>query len=453
MKIHFLGAAGTVTGSRFVVDWRGTRVLIDCGLFQGLKALRERNWQPLGVAADSLDAVVLTHAHLDHTGYLPALIDQGLSAPIYATFATRSLAQILLPDSGHLQEEEARYRNKSKTTRHAPARPLYTREQAVRAAAKIEGVGWSDIVEVGALHVRFHRAGHILGAAWVELTDGERTVVFSGDLGRRGDVLMNEPEPLTRADVLVMETTYGDREHVRGDPEAELAEVVCRTAERGGHVMIPAFSVGRAQAIMLILSRLKAEARIPDCPVYLNSPMAISASDIYCEHHEDHRLSREQCRSMCDVAKYVRDVEESKKLNQLHLPSVLIAGSGMVTGGRILHHLKAYMGDPRNTIVLAGFQAAGTRGEALKNGVRQLKIHGRRRDVRAEVATLDLLSAHADASELLQWAGGAHDPPQRVFLVHGEPSRSDAFRVQLKDELGWSSTLPALGEAHEVWEA
>lgn len=453
MRITFLGAAGTVTGSRFLVEHGDTRLLVDCGLFQGLKALRLKDREPFPVAPASLDAIALTHAHIDHSGRLPALVRDGFRGDVYCTEATRSLLGVLLPDAGHLQEEEARYRNKTGSTRHHPALPLYTREDAERALAQLRPIRAGAELVVGAkqpLRLRFFPAGHILGAAWLSVDDGERRLVFSGDLGKAEDLLMSPPTPIGRADYVVMESTYGNREHKDGDAAAFLADVVTRTAGRGGTLLVPSFAVGRAQKLLHLIAVLKAEGRIPDVPVFLNSPMAIDVTEIFRAHPEDHRLSEEACRAMCRAAKYVRTVEDSKALNGSPMPKIIIAGSGMATGGRILHHLRAMLPDPRHTVLFAGFQATGTRGEALLAGARQVKIHGHWIDVRAEVTTLDVLSAHADARELVAWLGSCDGRPREVFLVHGEPTALDALRVRVRDALGYEPRIPALGDVVEL---
>lgn len=453
MKITFLGAAGTVTGSRFLVESQGARLLVDCGLFQGLKALRLKNREPFPVDVASLDAVALTHAHIDHSGFLPVLTRGGYRGDVYCTPATRDLCAVLLPDAGHLQEEEARYRTRTKTTRHHPALPLYTEEDAEQALERLAPVDWHEEIVVGKegqLRLRFHRAGHILGAAWLSVDDGRRRVIFSGDLGKSDDLLMKPPEPIGRADYVVMESTYGDRAHGDTDPAAFLADVITRTAGRGGVVLVPSFAVGRAQKLLHLLAGLKAEGRIPDVPVFLNSPMAIDVTEIFRAHPEDHRLDAQACQAMCAAARYVRTVEESKALNSSPMPMVILAGSGMATGGRIVHHLKAKLPDPRNTVLFAGFQAAGTRGEQLLSGARRVKIHGQWVDVRAEVVTLDVLSAHADGDELVEWLSTATPRPRGVFLVHGEPAAQDALRVRVRDALGDEPMIPALGDSVEL---
>ena len=451
MKLTFLGGAGTVTGSKYLLEHKGRRVLVDCGLFQGLKQLRLRNWEPLPVDAASIDAVVLTHAHIDHSGYLPALARQGFRGPVFATEATRDLAALMLPDSGHLQEEDAEFANRHGFSKHHPALPLYTEEDGRRVLRQFRPRAYGEAFEpVPGVQVRFSQAGHILGAASVHVSWDGGSLLFSGDLGRDDDLLMRPPEPPPAADGVLLESTYGDRLHEPEDPATLLAQVVNRTAARGGIVVVPAFAVGRAQALLHLLARLKEERRIPDLPVFLNSPMAADVTEIYHRHHGEHRLDDAQCRRMCEAARIVNTVEESRKLNDLRFPAVIVSASGMATGGRVVHHLKAFAPDRRNTILLAGYQAAGTRGAALAAGAREVKIHGEHVPVRAEVVTLGSLSAHADRGELLRWVGKLPRPPKRVFVTHGEPVAADSLRQAIEESHGWPCTVPEHLQAVEL---
>lgn len=438
MKLTFLGAAGTVTGSKYLLEIAGRRVLIDCGLFQGPKELRLRNWDRLAVAPDRIDAVILTHAHLDHSGYLPLLMRNGFKGPVYCTAATKDLCAILLPDSGYLQERDAEYANRHGFSKHKPALPLYTEAEAVASLKRFVPKKFDEPFDVWSdFKVCFRPAGHILGAAFVELTVGSTTLVFSGDLGRPGSRTMVDPAPLRKVDYLVVESTYGDRTHDPADPEDRLAELIRKTTGRGGVVLIPTFAVGRAQSLLYHLHRLKATNRIPDVPVFLDSPMAVNASEIFCAHLGEHRLQPEQCRALCNVAHYVNDVEESKALDRDRMPKIILAASGMATGGRVLHHLKVFAPDPKSTILFAGFQAAGTRGAAMVAGAQTIKIHGEHITVRAEVANMGMLSAHADRNEILSWLRRLEAPPKHTFVTHGEPAAAAALRQAIESQLGW----------------
>lgn len=451
MEITFLGATGTVTGSKYLITSGSKKMLVDCGLFQGFKQLRLRNWEPLPVAPSTIDAVILTHAHLDHSGYLPVFIRNGFTGKVYCSRATRDLCHILLPDSGYLQEEEAKYANKHKYSKHSPALPLYTRQEAEESLQRFRPVDFEHEMELGdGMTVRLSPAGHILGAAFAWITQGRHTVLFSGDLGRPNDLIMSAPTVIRKTDYLVVESTYGDRTHVQTDPLSALAEVIHRTVQRGGIVLIPSFAVGRAQAILYAIHRLKSAGAIPDIPVYLNSPMAAEATAIYCDHRSEHRLTPSECEAMCRVAHMVNSVEESKRLNTIRTPMILISASGMATGGRVLHHLAAFAPDPRNTILFVGFQAGGTRGEALVNGAKSVKIHGAYIPVGAEVVKQDHLSAHADASEIMDWLSRFEAPPKMTFITHGEPRAADALRRRIEEQLRWPCRVPDYNDRFSV---
>lgn len=451
MQLHFLGAAGTVTGSKTLVEHAGRRVLVDCGLFQGVKQLRLRNWRELPVPASSIDAVVLTHAHLDHSGFLPRLVNLGFRGRVHATRASFDLCKLLLVDAGHLFEEEAAFANRHGFSRHQPALPLFTRDDALRTLARFEPQDFDETFEpVPGLQVTLRPAGHILGAASARLQAGGRSVLFSGDLGRDDDLVMKPPAAPPAADLVLIESTYGDRLHPAVDALDELANAIARTAARGGIVVIPAFAVGRAQTLLHMLQQLKATQRIPDLPIYLNSPMAAGATRLYMHWNELHRLSDADCERIEAGTRIVETVEDSKRLNQLKWPSVIVSASGMLTGGRVLHHLVAYAGASRNTIVLPGYQAPGTRGAALLGGATSLKIHGEYVPVRAEVVAMASLSAHADRDGLLRWLARLPSPPREVLVGHGEATAADALRLAIEERFGWRARVAEDGERLEL---
>ena len=451
MWIQFTGGAGTVTGSRFLVETSGgTRVLVDCGLFQGVKHLRSRNWAAPPFDPASIDAVVLTHAHIDHSGWLPVLIGRGFTGPIYATEATTELCAILLRDSGHLQEEEARYANKRGFSKHDPAKPLYTAEDGERALSQFRPLGVQEPHTIGDMEVRLQTAGHILGATSVRIRADGREILFSGDLGRPWDPILPPPDPPGSPDVVVMESTYGDRLHDDADPVEALGALASRALERGGVVLIPAFAVGRTQAILWAIHQLFESGRLPRVPVYLNSPMAQNVTDLFTRVGVGLRLGREELAALHQTARFVRTVDASKALNEGRGPMIILSASGMLTGGRVVHHLKAFGPDPKNLLLLCGFQAPGTRGGAIVAGATQVRIHGAYVPIRAEVAVLDGFSAHADQEELLGWIGGVERPPERVILVHGEPAAADALRCRIAADHGWEVHVAQDGERVEL---
>ena len=435
MRLTFLGGAGCVTGSRFLIESGGIRLLVDCGLFQGYKVLRERNWRKLPFDPASLDAVLLTHAHIDHSGYLPALVRDGFRGRIYSTAATRDLAGILLPDSARIQEEDARFANRHGFSKHAPALPLYTEEDAERVAGRFHVVERDGEVDIGGVTARFTEAGHILGAASVTVDDGSTTAVFSGDLGRDDDLLMQPPAAPPPADWIVMESTYGDRLHGDVDAHEAVAAPLRRCIDRGGVALVPSFAVGRTQALLYVLYQLFESGRLPRVPVHVDSPMAREVTALYREHLDEHVLPAELCHRVCTLATFARSVEESKALDRQGSPRIIISASGMLTGGRVLHHLKVFAPQEENLILLPGFQAPGTRGAAIADGVEEVKVHGKYVPVRAEVVQLSILSAHADQAGLLGWLGRAAEPPRGVFLVHGEPAALDTLRRRVAEEL------------------
>jgi metallo-beta-lactamase family protein len=446
MNISFFGAADTVTGSRHLVEMAGQHMLLDCGIFQGFKAYRERNWLPFPVPPAELEAVVLSHAHLDHSGWLPALVRDGFKGPIHCSLATRDLAEVLLLDSAHLQEEDARRANRRGFSRHAPALPLYTVKDARRALARFVPVAAGRSVQVGKVRVSLTPVGHLLGASAVTLASPNETLVFSGDLGRSDDLLMPAPQPIAQADVLLVESTYGNRLHPKDDVQAKLAAIVRDTLRRGGTVLLPSFAVGRAQALMLCVQRLKDEGSIPaDVPVYLDSPMAASATALYRKHRKLLRLAPREANTLGEGVTIIGSPQESEALTRSRYPSIIISASGMATGGRVLHHLKSLAPHPRNHIVFPGFQVAGTRGAKLIEGATDVKIFGEYVAVKAQVSHLEGFSGHADADGLITWMRGFENAPRQTFVVHGEPAASDTLRLRIADELGWAVRVPQQG--------
>lgn len=451
MKITFLGATGTVTGSKYLIEHGDKKILVDCGLFQGYKELRLRNWAGLPFDPATLDAVLLTHAHIDHSGYIPLLVKNGFKGKIYCSEATYALCQILLPDSGYLHEEDARRANKYGYTKHKPALPLYTEKDARDSLHQFHTVGFGTPLYLDdEVHFTLSRAGHILGASFIALADTKITVTFSGDLGRHHDPIMKTPAELQHTDYLLIESTYGDRLHPKTDPLEEIGEVIRSTAAKGGSVVVPAFAVGRAQSMLYYIYHLKQSGSIPDLPIFLDSPMAISATKVLCQFHNEHRLSEKLCADVCDVATYVNTVDESKHLETMSMPSVIISASGMATGGRILHHLKHFVVNPRNTILFTGFQAGGTRGDRMVEGEKEVKIHGQFYPVQARIENLTSLSAHADYEGILKWLRGFKKPPRKTFITHGEPAAALSLKEKIQEELGWNVVIPEYLESQEL---
>lgn len=450
MKLTFLGAAGTVTGSKTLIETAGRRILVDCGLFQGYKNLRLMNWQPFPFNPSSLDAVVLTHAHLDHSGALPLLARNGYRGPVFATPATIALCELLLPDSGHLQEADADFANRHHSSKHEPALPLYTEDDARCSLKLLQPLDFGETLDLGGLKLRLRPAGHILGASSAEFRTAKGSLLMSGDIGRPDDLMMRPPAPIEHGDTLVVESTYGDRLHGDEDSAEVLADLVRRTAARGGMVIMPAFAVGRAQSLLYQIGLLKQAGRIPDLPVFLDSPMAIDTTEIYLRHSNEHKLSADACRRMAHVARFCRTVEQSRELNTLNYPAIIVSASGMATGGRILHHLLNHLGDHRCSIVFAGYQAGGTRGARLVAGERSIRIFGQEVAVNAEIVSLPGMSAHADAAQIIAWLKTLKKAPRHVYLTHGEPGSSDALRWRIEHELGWSASVPMIGDRVDI---
>ena len=447
VNITFLGGADTVTGSKYLVSHGDQSLLVDCGLFQGFKQLRLRNWNPLPVAPNAIDAVILTHAHLDHSGYIPVLFKEGFNGHVHATPGTQALCKILLPDSGHIQEEDAAFANRHGLSKHAPALPLYTRQDALDCLPLIKATPWGKTFQpIAGWRVTFSAAGHILGASSVLLEVAGRRILFSGDLGRPDDSIMNAPDDAPAADTVLIESTYGDRHHPPGDILAELGPALHRLAGRGGVAVVPVFAVGRAQALLHAIAQLKARGDVPrSLPVFLDSPMAVHTTHLFEHNQWQHRLTTQECHALTHSATMVNSTDESRALAARHGPMVILSASGMATGGRVLHHLAHHAGNHRNMIILTGYQAPGTRGATLASGARSVRIHGRDVEVNAEVVQLQSSSAHADAGQLMQWLRTMPQSPDQVYVVHGNPEASDALRGRIKRELGWRAMVPEHG--------
>ncbi|MFT6219740.1 MAG: metallo-beta-lactamase family protein [Lentimonas sp.] len=443
MKITFLGATQTVTGSKYLIENEDKKILIDCGLFQGHKELRLRNWKKLPINPENIDAVILTHAHIDHSGYIPLLVKQGFKGKIYCSAATYDLCAILLPDSGYLQEEDARRSNKYSYTKHKPALPLYGRHDAIQSLEQFKVVGFNENIDIGGgLSFILRHSGHILGSSFVLLSNTKTTITFSGDLGRLNDPILKPPVKLQYTDYLLIESTYGGRLHDKTDPIEKIGQIVRDAAKIGGTIVIPAFAVGRSQTILYYISELKRLKKIPDIPVFLDSPMAISASDLLCKYKTDHKLSGDLCEDVCSVATYTRDVEDSKKIDASPMPKIIISASGMASGGRILHHLKHFIGDHKNTILFTGFQAGGTRGDRILKGEKEIKIHGKMHPVKARIETITGTSAHADYAEILEWLSNFKQAPKKVFITHGEIEAAKSLKGKIEKQLGWNVVIP-----------
>ena len=461
MRLTFLGATETVTGSKFLLEAAGKRVLIDCGLFQGLKELRLRNWQDPPIDPKSLDAVILTHAHIDHTGYLPRLVKLGFRGPVYGTPATIHLLRILLPDSAHLQEEEANFRNKHHRTKHEVALPLYTTEDADATLRLTRSVPYETPTTLApGFEFDLLHAGHILGSAFVRFQSESKTVLFTGDIGRFDTPIIKDPARVETADYLIMESTYGNRLHKEQEGhhgKLALRDIIVATARRGGTVLIPSFAVGRAQEVLYHMRELEEEGEIPILPVYVDSPMAVDAFEIYRDHSEEHDLEMNRLKAdgkhplMTRNVTFARTVQQSKAINDHRFPAVVISANGMATGGRIVHHLMNRLPDERNTVVFVGFQAAGTRGRYLVEGARTIRIYGLEYPVRAEIRSIQGFSAHGDAMEILRWLGSFKAAPRKTFLVHGEPRAIQGMKGHiLEKHPDWQVAIPTYKETFEL---
>lgn len=447
MKLTFLGGAQTVTGSKYLLETKHHKVLIDCGLFQGLKSLRLKNWDVFPIPPQSIDAVLLTHAHIDHSGYLPLLVKNGFKGPIYCTPATLELCQILLPDSGHLQEEDARRANTYHYSKHSPALPLYTEQDAENCLKQFIAVSFDQIHTVfDDITCQWQHAGHILGASIIHIFCEQQHLLFSGDLGRPNDPIMLAPKQPQICDTLIIESTYGDRLHTNENPENIIAHTIVETAKSGGTILIPAFAVGRTQAIIYYLHKLKQQKKIPNIPVFLDSPMAINATQILLKYFDEHRLSPQQCKQICDSVNYINSREESQELDHQQISKIIISASGMMTGGRILHHLKQYGPDEKSSILITGFQAEGTRGARLLQHETQLKIHGKIIPIHAKIVNMTSTSAHADYREMLDWLAGFKTLPKQIFITHGELDAARAFKTRIYQKFHIEASIPSLFE-------
>jgi metallo-beta-lactamase family protein len=443
MKLTFLGATKTVTGSKFLLEFDQKKFLIDCGLFQGLKELRLRNWMPFPIAPSAIDGIILTHAHIDHSGYLPVLVKNGFAGKIYCSPATRDLCAVLLPDSGYLQEEEAKFANKKGYSKHCPPTPLYTRKDAERTLLQFCPLVFRKKYKISdETTVSLIPAGHILGASFVQIKHCNETLLFSGDLGRPNDPIMYPPAIMQEADYLVLESTYGDRLHHKIDPLIELEAIINKTITRGGTLIIPSFAVGRAQHLLYLIYLLRSTQRISTVPIYVDSPMATEATNIFRKYSELHRLDAGLSQKVCAMATYVATKQESQALDLDRTPKIIISASGMLEGGRVLHHLKTFGIDEHNTIVFTGYQAAGTRGADLSQGNRVLKIFGETITVNAEIKLLNNMSAHADYDEILQWLSNFNHHPKKIFITHGEPAAAMALKEKIEERFRWNCIIP-----------
>lgn len=451
MRLTFLGATKTVTGSKFLLSTESKKILIDCGMYQGLKELRLRNWAKFPIDPKTIDAVVLTHAHIDHSGYLPVLIKNGFTGKVYCSKATKDLCAVLLPDSGYLQEEEAKLANKYGYTKHKPAVPLYTREEAEHSLSQFRVVDFRKTLKLADdFFMTLIPAGHILGASFIQFKYYDTTVLFSGDLGRSEDPVMHAPAIMQAADYLVLESTYGNRLHKAVNPLDELAEIINTTVKRGGTLVIPAFAVGRAQHLLYLLYQLLEKNRITKVPIYLDSPMAKDATEIFRNNPDLHRLSAELSAKVCEIPIYVNSREESIELDQMTTPKIIISASGMLEGGRILHHIRSFASDPKNTIVFAGYQATGTRGADLINGKKHIKVFGEEIAVNAEVKVLSNMSAHADYNEILQWLAHFNHHPRKVFITHGELDAAESLKEKIEERFHWQCVIPDFLQSEEM---
>jgi len=451
MKIYFLGAAGTVTGSKFVVEHNETRILIDCGLFQGLKALRELNWQPLSVLPSTIDFVLLSHGHLDHCGWLPKLVNDGFQGKIFCTSPTKQISKLILLDSAKIQEEEAEKANKENYSKHNPAKPLYTVEDAENVIPFFRVVDKDlEVKLTDEIYFKFFYASHIIGACSIELHIEDKVLVFSGDIGQDDDVLLYPPVKPKKADFVFMESTYGNRLHPETDVMLELETIINNTFQKGGNVVIPSFAVERAQTVMYLLWQLKEQNRIPNIPYVIDTPMGIRVLDVFLENTKWHKLNPHQCEEMCKMFTMISSYKDTIDMIYNEKPKVIIAASGMITGGRVLSYLERYIVDEKNTVLMVGYQAEGTRGRKLLEGAKEIKFYGKYYPVNANVMLVEGLSAHGDQKDLINWLSELENKPQKVFLIHGENSAADELRIKINETYGFDCVVPLLEQIIEI---
>ena len=451
VKINFLGAAGTVTGSKFHIETSEKNILVDCGMFQGLKELRELNWSDLPINVESIDIILLTHGHLDHVGYLPRLLKQGFSGKIMGTAPTLAIAEIILKDSAKIHEEEAEKANKEKYSKHQPALPFYSVREAEDIIKKfevaLEGI-WIELSEH--ISYKFQYNGHIIGATFIEIDINGKRFVFSGDIGRQDDYLLNAPKRPEWADFLFVESTYGNKVHPEENVEEKLTEIILDTLQKKGNLIIPSFAVERLQTLMYILWQLYKKNKIPNIPVFVDSPMGNNVLDVFKRFPKWHKLSMQEYNAMCNYVNIIKSFRETWETIDDKRSKIIIAGSGMVTGGRVLTYLQQFIDMPSTTVLLVGYQAEGTRGRQLLEGTHEIRFYGKYYPVKATIKSIDSLSAHADQRDLLAWLSEIKNIPEKIFLIHGEPMALDAFKVKLKDEYDWNITIPKLSEVEKL---
>jgi len=449
--LTFLGGASTVTGSKSLIEINGTKVLIDCGLFQGIKELRLKNWQKLEVNPKEIDAVILTHAHLDHSGYIPLLVKNGFNGPIHCTEATKEIAEIILLDSGKIQEEEAFRANKYGYSKHKDAQPLYTVKDAQNSMGNFVTHKYKEWVIISNdIKFNFHNAGHILGSSIIEAKINDKTIIFSGDIGRSNPMLLPPPKLFKHADYIVLESTYGGRKHAKASIKERLLDIITSTIEKKGSLFIPSFAVERTQEILYLMYQLKQEGKLPKVPIYLDSPMGVDTTKVFHNYPDLLSIPNKVCIEMCKIATLIKDEESSRSIVQSNRQKIVIAGSGMIQGGRILHYLNKEISSSKNTILLVGYPAYGTRARDLRDGAEEIKFFGEYHKVKAEVREITSLSAHADQYDILKWLKHLRNKPKKIFINHGEPQQANALRVKIESVLGWNCVVPSMNESFDI---